>query len=666
VKMTGTYDTLGKYFADLEVDGFLGTDMILALASFGITVLAMFIHTKSVWLSFMGILQIMFSIPLAYFVYYFIAWFKYFPFLNFIGVFVVAALGADDVFVAVDKWKNARLVAPEATTEEIASVALPDAAGAMLLTTATTSVAFFATTICPVTPLMCFAVFCGLLIILDFVMNIALVFPALCLYDIWLKNGTTNCCVAICTRKVEDVNEDDINEKGFNDDDSDEHGETGSLIYRILSTYYKFFHKLRWLILVGSAAALAVCIYCASRIELPQTATVQLLPDSNEFFLHKQWYSQLLADRLDSGAGTRLNVMWGILPGDNGDRKSPYTLSSLMLDKAFDPSSTDSQMYLRDFCDKMFENDSILLPEDGYECPINRFDSWLQQQYLNPTSSEYVDSCNGADGLPMSPKSFDRCFIAWSQMEEEYDVLENNGKIQVLIVKVRSTAYWTDPFNVVKKEWEAFEDFFDSEREKAPDGVNKMFHGGAFAFWFYDTNRAMLQTAVGAAGIAIAFSTFTVFVSSRSVMLTLFSVIAILYVLAATIASLVSLGWTLGFLESICIAILIGISCDFVMHFSHAYSHITGSVPRTERSKFTVIHMGPSILAAGITTVAASLLMLLCKVTFFTKFATILLMSITHATIGAFFVFLVLADVAGPEDPQAFVKFVTSKLCSKK
>merc|ERR1712154_500202 len=110
----------------------------------------------------------------------------------------------------------------------------------------------------------------------------------------------------------------------------------------------------------------------------------------------------------------------------------------------------------------------------------------------------------------------------------------------------------------------------------------------------------------------------------------------------------------------------IGISCDFVMHFSHAYGHITGCIPRTERAKFTVIHMGPSILAAAVTTLAASLLMLLCKVTFFTKFATILLMSIIHATIGAFFVFLILADVAGPEDPQMFVKFVASKLCSRK
>ena len=52
-----------------------------------------------------------------------------FPFLNFIGLFVIFALGADDIFVAVDKWKNTRLNNKDLTTEEIAGIALPNAAG---------------------------------------------------------------------------------------------------------------------------------------------------------------------------------------------------------------------------------------------------------------------------------------------------------------------------------------------------------------------------------------------------------------------------------------------------------------------------------------------------------------------------------------------------------
>jgi len=197
----------------------------------------------------------------------------------------------------------------------------------------------------------------------------------------------------------------------------------------------------------------------------------------------------------------------------------------------------------------------------------------------------------------------------------------------------------------------------------APEGVNRMYHTSG-TFWFYDTNRAMLETAFGAAGIAIGFSTLVVFIASRSFYLTLFSTLAIVYVLAATIASLVGFGWYLGFLESICLAILIGISCDFVIHFSHAYNHLEGDVSSEERTKYTVIHMGPSILAAAATTFSAALVMLFCKVTFFTKFASILFMTMLHSTIGAFVGFLVLADIFGPSNPTEFVdsqlkKFIT-------
>lgn len=56
-------------------------------------------------------------------------------------------------------------------------------------------------------------------------------------------------------------------------------------------------------------------------------------------------------------------------------------------------------------------------------------------------------------------------------------------------------------------------------------------------------------------------------------------------------------------------------SCDFVLHFGHAYTMYSGSVDRGHRSHFSLTHMGPSILAAAFTTFAAAVVMvsrLLC------------------------------------------------------
>jgi hypothetical protein len=121
------------------------------LGSAVITVVAILVHTPSPFLSVVGLLQIILSFPLAFFVYTFIGGLEFFPFLNFIGIFVVFALGADDIFVAVDKWKNARVkLGMDAETTAVAAAALPNAAGSMFLTTLTTAVAFFGTAICPV------------------------------------------------------------------------------------------------------------------------------------------------------------------------------------------------------------------------------------------------------------------------------------------------------------------------------------------------------------------------------------------------------------------------------------------------------------------------------------------------------------------------------------
>lgn len=109
-------------------------------------------------------------------------------------------------------------------------------------------------------------------------------------------------------------------------------------------------------------------------------------------------------------------------------------------------------------------------------------------------------------------------------------------------------------------------------------------------------------------------------------------------------------------MESICFAILIGTSCDFVIHFSHAYIHIGfNSVHRFERTKNALIHMGPSVLASSFTTFAAAFVMIFCQIIFLRKFAIILFLTIVFSWIGSFIVFLVLTDSCGPSEPTKLV-----------
>lgn len=173
----------------------------------------------------------------------------------------------------------------------------------------------------------------------------------------------------------------------------------------------------------------------------------------------------------------------------------------------------------------------------------------------------------------------------------------------------------------------------------------------------------MLKTAYGAAGIALAAAAVVMLFSSRSFEITLFALVTIGFILLSVTSALVASGWSLGFLESVCFAILIGISADFVLHFGHSYSSLPGDRSRHERSKYALLRMGPSILAAAFTTVCAAIVMFFTTITFFQKFAQILFFTIVMATAGSFIFFITLSDTFGPSKPTAFVDGIVGKLC---
>jgi hypothetical protein len=82
-----------------------------------------------------------------------------------------------------------------------------------------------------------------------------------------------------------------------------------------------------------------------------------------------------------------------------------------------------------------------------------------------------------------------------------------------------------------------------------------------------------------------------------------------------------------------------------------------------------LISLGPSILAAGITTLAGASIMLFTEIYFWRLFAYVLFFSIIQAIIGSFVVFLVLTECIGPSHPTFLVDSILSKCdkhCQKK
>ncbi len=497
----------------------------------------------------LGSLQITFAIPLSYFVYRFIFGIRFFSLLNFTGFFVSTALGADDLFVASDKWKAHRLKYPKKSTEDIAALVLPEAGFAMMMTTFTTSTAFFATCVSPVAPIFCFAVFCGLMVMLNYILNCALVFPGLCLYDGWLMNQKPANCFVSCRwcrgwgrgrvgRIMDKTGKEDESVSVIGD-------EMIRRMQRRMEKLYGLIHIGRWVILIACLIGLSISVYFAQTISSPENMGVRLLSASHPLEKMAKDRNDLLSSYLrDISTGSPVDVHFGVKEKDTGNYSNPDTLSTLELDDTFDPSANEAQQYLFQFCDRLFKENFAYKPYADYECSINRFSDWLENQSLLPQTErapDYNNKCKGASSIPMSEVDFHPCFIYWSQLESDLDVLQWDGKVRILTVHAGTRLWVNAPPFEVQEVWEEFELFKMKEENIAPSGVNKWFHTSGL-WWLNDTYRSMMQTGLSSLYIAISFTFVLTLVSSRSIVCSIVSATSIFFILAASTASLVGLG----------------------------------------------------------------------------------------------------------------------------
>ena len=128
---------------------------------------------------------------------------------------------------------------------------------------------------------------------------------------------------------------------------------------------------------------------------------------------------------------------------------------------------------------------------------------------------------------------------------------------------------------------------------------------------------------------------------TRDPVVSLYATVCIFSVLSCVGATVHGLGWTLGFLESICFSVPIGLSVDFVIHFAHAFSHAPPAEAKDGdgRARHSLRTMSKAILSAGFTTAAASVMLMVCEIVFYTKFGLVLLVTMAYSLVASFVFF---------------------------
>ncbi|CEM39628.1 unnamed protein product [Vitrella brassicaformis CCMP3155] len=149
-------------------------DVWLAVGSLLFVLVYLALHTWSLLLSTCGLVMVLTSVPLAYVLFVWLGP-DQMMILNFLGVFVVTAIGADDLFVLSDLWSQSRLFfsskAEEGDTDDNECLArrwlwtMRRGGGAVVVTSLTTAASFFANMASAVAPVREFGLFMGLCVL---------------------------------------------------------------------------------------------------------------------------------------------------------------------------------------------------------------------------------------------------------------------------------------------------------------------------------------------------------------------------------------------------------------------------------------------------------------------------------------------------------------------
>lgn len=228
-----SYYFMGVLILEVLLD-IVTRDAMLALASFLFVFLYLRLTVGSWFLSVIGMTEIMLSVPVSWFIYKFIFQIEYFAFLNTLSLFIVAAIGADDIFIFMDAYKqSAQSDDPEIleSLESRMSWVYRRTGSAMAITSATTCSAFLCTLVTPLVDIRSFGIFAAIVIFIDYVLVMTLFCTAVVIYhNKFERPGCCGVCSAGC--RTAEPSSTDTARESIGSVDADKQGDKISRFFR--------------------------------------------------------------------------------------------------------------------------------------------------------------------------------------------------------------------------------------------------------------------------------------------------------------------------------------------------------------------------------------------------------------------------------------------------
>jgi len=666
----GTHASINSYYFMIAIIGDVILQIVLldaALAVFSLAFVFFWlrINTGSWFLAAVGFFEIAFSIPIAWFLFSVVFRIQYFATLNSLAIFIVAAIGADDIFIFMDAYKQSKIRDPKnlVDIETRMSWVYRRTGTAMAITSATTCSAFLCTLITPLTSIQSFGIFAAFVILIDYVLVMSLFCTAVVIYhDRFESQACFGCC---CPCGVQNPSNTDKARQAL--EDAGEEPVQGDRISRFFKNNVAGLVKKplnRFFIAIVFAAWISVAIWQALQIEAAKEAE-QFLNEDNPL----QKSITILNNEFptaDDDRGLRVFYSWGVGKVDRKgvnlllDPKN-YGKPTFVEDFDFNPQC---QTELVNFCDKLKTDPAyknLIKQRSGVgevycfveelaafnvkgsleDCEYVRRGDWKNETWQ-------IDPANMADTMEKFLKQrtcFDSGAGSVETTAERYaeDLGWDGTAMKYAAVSVESnilTPFSVDSESNTRREY----DQFIALGKEANEVVSQYCSGDVIVtdlrekFVFMNNQSIYVQTALQSSILGVVIAFIVLLLSTRVFHIAFFASLSICSVLVSVVGTMVMLGWSLGSIESILIGIIAGFSVDYVVHLAHAYEIAEGDT--YERVTEAFGDLGISVFNGMVTSVAASIPLFFCSLQFFAKFGTFLCLTIAFSWIFANFVFM--------------------------
>lgn len=415
------------------------------------------------------------------------------------------------------------------------------------------------------------------------------------------------------------------------------------------------------LILFGFCLYFIFSFVWASKLETPRS--------QEEWFQSDHMFNKMLDYQKStflsaaSDSYVKANIAWGIAGIDRGDFvvwEPADHRGTAVFNTAFNLSSPDAQSAFLDVCTELrampcdlvgcqsgTSPTTLVLP-GGVDCWLETFSTW----YTNKTSIAT---------LPTGNTFFEelKLFRA-SHPEYISNIGFIDGELKFAVLSAELSLQQFQPNYQTKPVYEKVQAYVDDLNARVPSTLGRGQQTSMFWTWM-ETEQGLVDGMWQGLAICAPVAFIVVCTATDNIILAFYAVMCIFGIVGSVLgAGQHYLGWALGIGESISAVIIIGLSVDFVLHLSHMYAE-TASPDRDSRVAHAAVTMGVTVIAGAITTLGAGMVMLLCQMTFFTKMATLISLTITFSILTALLPFMAVCALFGPEGDSGKVSLMLKR-----